>query len=73
MSELWPPTGLFIPQVIYEYGEPGWNDTDRAKPVPKPLCPQVPRGMAVLRGEKLATNHLSHMNALLIPLYSSAA
>jgi hypothetical protein len=29
VSELWPPTGLlFIPQMIYEYGEPQWNDTD---------------------------------------------
>jgi hypothetical protein len=22
---------LFIPKLIYEYGEPEWNDTDRAK------------------------------------------
>jgi hypothetical protein len=22
---------LFIPQVIYEQGEPWWNDTDRTK------------------------------------------
>jgi hypothetical protein len=29
MSE---PTGLlFIPQIIYEYGEPWWNDTGRGK------------------------------------------
>jgi hypothetical protein len=27
VSELWPPTGLlFIPQVIYEFGELRWND-----------------------------------------------
>jgi hypothetical protein len=27
------PSGLlFIPQVIYEYGEPWWNYTDRGKP-----------------------------------------
>jgi hypothetical protein len=45
--ELWPPTGLlFIPQVIYEYGESWWNDTDRkteeirVNPVPVPPCPQ---------------------------------
>jgi hypothetical protein len=33
VSELRPPTGLlFIPQVIYEHGEPWWNYTDREKP-----------------------------------------
>jgi hypothetical protein len=33
VSELWPPTGpLFVPQMIDEYGEPRWNDFDRAKP-----------------------------------------
>jgi hypothetical protein len=33
VSELRPPTGLFlITQIIYEYGEPQWNDTDRGKP-----------------------------------------
>jgi hypothetical protein len=27
ISELWPPTGLFfIPQVIYEHGDPWRND-----------------------------------------------
>jgi hypothetical protein len=27
---LWPPTGLlFIPQVIYEHGEPWWNGIKR--------------------------------------------
>jgi hypothetical protein len=32
VSELLPPTGvLFIPQMIYEYGEVGWNDTYRGK------------------------------------------
>jgi hypothetical protein len=30
VSELRPPTGiLFIPQVIYQYGEPWWNDIGR--------------------------------------------
>jgi hypothetical protein len=30
VSELRPPTGLlFIPQVIYEYGEQWWNDICR--------------------------------------------
>jgi hypothetical protein len=33
VSELRPPTGLlFIPQVLYDYGEPWWNDIDRVKP-----------------------------------------
>jgi hypothetical protein len=32
VSELWPPTGLlFIPYVIYERGEPWWNDIDKEK------------------------------------------
>jgi hypothetical protein len=32
VSELRPPTSLlFIPQVIYEHGEPWWNDVDRGK------------------------------------------
>jgi hypothetical protein len=29
VSELQPPMGLFIPQVIYEHGEPWLNDIDR--------------------------------------------
>jgi hypothetical protein len=33
VSELRIPTGLlFIPQVIYECGEPWWNDSGRIKP-----------------------------------------
>jgi hypothetical protein len=33
ISELRSPSGLlFIPQMIYTYGEPRWNDTDRRKP-----------------------------------------
>jgi hypothetical protein len=32
VSDLWPPTGLmFIPQMIYEYGESQWNDIDMGK------------------------------------------
>jgi hypothetical protein len=53
VSEPWPPAGLlFIPQVIYEYGEQWWNDTDSGKPnnwekpVPVPLCPpKIPHGL----------------------------
>jgi hypothetical protein len=33
VSELWPQRGLlFISQVMYEYGQLQWNDTDREKP-----------------------------------------
>jgi hypothetical protein len=33
VSELRPLAGLlFVPQVIYEYGEPRWNDIDRFQP-----------------------------------------
>jgi hypothetical protein len=47
VSELWPQKSLllFIPKIIYEYGEPRWNDNDgktevlREKSVPVPLCP----------------------------------
>jgi hypothetical protein len=42
--------GLFIPQMIHEYGEPQWNDIDGKtdelgeKPFLLPLCPpQAPR------------------------------
>jgi hypothetical protein len=32
VSELRPPTDpLVIPQVIYEHGQPWWNDIDRGK------------------------------------------
>jgi hypothetical protein len=30
--ELWPPMDLMIIlQMLYEHGEPQWNDTDRVK------------------------------------------
>jgi hypothetical protein len=32
VSELQPPSLLFILQVIYEYREPRWNDIDREIP-----------------------------------------
>jgi hypothetical protein len=33
VSQLQPPLDLlFIAQMIYEYGEPRWNDNDRGKP-----------------------------------------
>jgi hypothetical protein len=53
ISQLWLPVGLlFILKMIYEYGEPQWNDTDGKteehweKPVTVPLFPpQVPHGL----------------------------
>jgi hypothetical protein len=43
---------FFISQMVYESGEPWWNDIDRKteelgeKPVPVPLCPQqIPHGL----------------------------
>jgi hypothetical protein len=43
ISELQPPTGLlFIPNVIYEYGTPWWNDTNREKlKNSEKTCPSV--------------------------------
>jgi hypothetical protein len=33
VSELQPPTGLlFVPPMIFGYGEPRWNNVDRRKP-----------------------------------------
>jgi hypothetical protein len=57
VSELRPPTGLFfIPQVISEYGQPRWNNTDRKTeelgeiPFPVGLCqPQIPHGLTQAR------------------------
>jgi hypothetical protein len=61
---------LFIPQAIYEYGEPWWNDTDRVKlknsekPVPEPLYPpQMSHGLMDLCDERMVTNCLSHGTA----------
>jgi hypothetical protein len=67
------PTGLlFIPQMIYAYGEPRWNDTDRGKPKiwEKILshCHFVHHKFHMdqhgskpgLCGERPATNRLSH-------------
>jgi hypothetical protein len=43
VCELWPPTGLlFIPQMIYEYEEPRWNDIDRRNlRIRRERCPIV--------------------------------
>jgi hypothetical protein len=48
---------LFIPQMMYEHGEPCWNNIDRwklkklgEKPVPVPLCsPQISHGLTQVR------------------------
>jgi hypothetical protein len=53
VSELQSAMGLlFMPQVIYQHGEPWWNDIEgkteelREKPVLVPLCPpQIPCGL----------------------------
>jgi hypothetical protein len=53
VSELQPPMGLlFILQMIYEYGEPWWNDTNRRKL--NNLEKNLPQCHYV--------NHESHMN-----------
>jgi hypothetical protein len=68
VSELRPPTSLLlIPQIIYEYGQPRWNDIDRIKPknsatlyTANPIWTD-PGANPGLRGE--TTNHLSHGTA----------
>jgi hypothetical protein len=60
------------PQVICEYEEPRWNYIDRVKtknsekkPVPVPLCLTWtdPGTNPDLRGDRQATNRLSHSTA----------
>jgi hypothetical protein len=43
---------LFIPQVIYKYGEPWWNNTDRVKPM------SFERNLS----QYLFVHHKSHIN-----------
>jgi hypothetical protein len=67
-SELQPPAVLlFIPHMMYEYGEKLWNDWHgktkelREKPVPVPLCPpqiqyeltQAQTWASAVRGQQL--------------------
>jgi hypothetical protein len=66
---------LFIPQMIYEYGEPQWNDIDRGKPKNlEKTCPSATVSTTNptwadldvntgLHGEMPATNHQSHFMA----------
>jgi hypothetical protein len=71
VSELRPPTQLlFIPQVIYEYGQPRWNDTGKGnRRTPRKTCLSAtfstinPTPNAGLRGERLVSNRLSHDTA----------
>jgi hypothetical protein len=76
VSELLPLADiLFILQMIYEYGERRWNDTDREKRrTLRKTCPSatlsttnptfIEQGAnSGLRGERPATNRLSHGTA----------
>jgi hypothetical protein len=68
---MWSSTGLlFTLQVIYEYGEPWWNDVDRTKPKNSEealyhFVLQIPKPGAKpgLRCERPATNRLSYGTA----------
>jgi hypothetical protein len=57
--------------MLYEHGEPRWNDTDREKPVPVPLRPpQIPHELTQnpgLCGERLANNSISDGTAIKRP------
>jgi hypothetical protein len=78
MSELRTPTGLllFIPQVIYDYGELWWNDIDRRNrgtwrkaypsanlPITNPTWTD-PGANLGLCGERVVTNSLGHGMAI---------
>jgi hypothetical protein len=76
VSELLPLTDiLFIPQMIYEYGERRWNDIDRGnRRTRRKACPSAtlsttnptwidPGANSGLRGERPASNRLSHGTA----------
>jgi hypothetical protein len=68
---------LFIFQMIYEYGEPWWNDIDREKTLrtwETKICPSITFCTTNLTwtdkgtnsgvyGERLATNRLNHNRA----------
>jgi hypothetical protein len=62
---------LFIKQIIYEYGQPWWNDIDKGK---SKNCPSAnssttnparndPGAKTGLRIKRLATNRLSYGTA----------
>jgi hypothetical protein len=73
VSEHWPPMGLlFISQVIYDYGEPWWNDIDeKTEELKRKTCPSATRSTTNptwtepgtnpgVHSERQVTNHLSH-------------
>jgi hypothetical protein len=78
VCQLRSPMGLlFIAQMIYEYGEPRWNDADRGKSknldktcrrailsTTNPIWTE-PGVKPRLRGERQAINRLSHGTAIL--------
>jgi hypothetical protein len=72
VSELRLPTGLlFIPQVIFKYGEPRWN-IDREKPRNSEKNPHTawhPGANLGLRGERPVTNRLGHSTAIFTPSF----
>jgi hypothetical protein len=66
---------LFVPQTIYDYGEPEWNDTNRVKPknsekslfqstlsTANPTWTDLGANTGLSCGEP-ATNRLSHVTA----------
>jgi hypothetical protein len=77
MSEMRPPANLLIiSQVIYEYGEPWWNDTDRRiqkysekTTVPMHILSTTNPTLSDhgLRGERSATGHCSSAKRVFIP------
>jgi hypothetical protein len=72
VSELRPPTPLlFSPEMIYEHGEPWWNDTDRRKFLIRPpeLCGNCSSSHLVAKQEDTANEIINVANEL-YPLYS---
>jgi hypothetical protein len=53
VSELRPPTGLlFIPQMIYDSGEPRWNSSDK----------KIPKNSEEILSQCHFVHHKSHMD-----------
>jgi hypothetical protein len=76
LSEVLSLTDMFMPQMIYEFGELRWNDIDRgSQRTQRKTCPSAtlstinpiwidPSANPGLRGERPVTNGLSHGTAL---------
>jgi hypothetical protein len=59
VSELQPPTGLlFILHVLYEHGEPWWNDIDKGKFVHQSSLAILPTE-SVAKQEELAKEKMN--------------